>query len=122
MEPAYDLIRQAPVLSTFFWILSIQLICGAVRSESRGTGARPRPRRLAFRTQCVNDLLLAGIGRIGVGRFAMRGMFCGLIIVPAVMALAAAPAMAAEVFRLSDALALAYSTNPELEAQRAKVR
>jgi TolC family type I secretion outer membrane protein len=52
----------------------------------------------------------------------MRGMFRGLIIVPAFMALAAGPAVAAEVFRLSDALALAYSTNPELEAQRAKVR
>src|SRR3569833_1004870 len=52
----------------------------------------------------------------------MRGMICGLMIVPAFLALAATPAVAAEVFRLSDALALAYSTNPELEAQRAKVR
>ena len=52
----------------------------------------------------------------------MRGMFCGLMIVLAGSVLAAAPAVAAEVFRLSDALALAYSTNPELEAQRAKVR
>jgi outer membrane protein len=51
----------------------------------------------------------------------MRGMFCGLIIALAGAALCA-PAAAAEVFRLSDALALAYSTNPELEAQRAKVR
>jgi outer membrane protein len=51
----------------------------------------------------------------------MRGTFCGLIIALAILAVCASPA-AAEVFRLSDALVLAYSTNPELEAQRAKVR
>ena len=51
----------------------------------------------------------------------MRGMFCGLIIALAGATLWVVPA-AADVFRLSDALSLAYSTNPELEAQRAKVR
>ena len=51
----------------------------------------------------------------------MRGMFCGLIIALASATLWVVPA-AADVFRLSDALSLAYSTNPELEAQRAKVR
>lgn len=51
----------------------------------------------------------------------MRGVL--LILALAVLGLLPAiPAMAAEPFKLSDALALAYTSNPELEAQRARVR
>jgi len=50
----------------------------------------------------------------------MRGIFRALTLVLAGLALIA-PARA-ERFTLADALALAYTSNPELEAQRAKVR
>lgn len=50
----------------------------------------------------------------------MRGIVAVLVLVLA-NALLAVPA-AADTFKLSDALALAYTTNPELEAARARVR
>jgi TolC family type I secretion outer membrane protein len=50
----------------------------------------------------------------------MRGILCALTLVLAGTALVS-PA-AADRFTLADALALAYEHNPELEAQRAKVR
>ncbi|HTT96753.1 MAG TPA: TolC family outer membrane protein [Rhizomicrobium sp.] len=50
----------------------------------------------------------------------MRGFLWG--VTAAVLSIALATPAAAERFKLSDALALAYSTNPELEAQRARVR
>ncbi len=50
----------------------------------------------------------------------MRGILCALTLVLAGTALAG-PA-AADRFTLADALALAYEHNPELEAQRARVR
>jgi TolC family type I secretion outer membrane protein len=50
----------------------------------------------------------------------MRGFLWGFTA--AVLSVALAAPASADRFKLSDALALAYSTNPELEAQRAKVR
>ncbi len=50
----------------------------------------------------------------------MRGFLWGFTA--AVLSVALATPASADRFKLSDALALAYSTNPELEAQRAKVR
>jgi len=55
-----------------------------------------------------------------LGVLHMRGILWGLAAT-FLSACLAAPA-AADRFRLSDALALAYTYNPELEAQRAKVR
>jgi len=63
-----------------------------------------------------------GAGRqlVELGDFRMRGFLWGFTA--AVLSVALAAPAAADRFRLADALALAYSTNPELEAQRAKVR
>ncbi len=61
-----------------------------------------------------------GAVHVEVGEFSMRGILRGLVA--ALLSACFAVPAAADRFRLSDALGLAYTTNPELEAQRAKVR
>jgi outer membrane protein len=60
------------------------------------------------------------VGLVELGEFRMRGILRGFAA--AILSLAMVAPAAAQRFKLSDALALAYATNPELEAQRAKVR
>jgi TolC family type I secretion outer membrane protein len=73
---------------------------------------------LASCRKAGEELARAELSKLGV--FRMRGLLWGFTA--AFLSVALAVPAAADRFKLSDALALAYTNNPELEAQRARVR